>query len=597
MAMNIFQRMGTMACSFALCMASAQGEWDTFPDTWVATDALGRTLPNTAVSGSPRSNRTVALFYYLWNGSHSTGLYDIPKIIAADPDAIHEFDNPLWGPMHDWHHWGEPLFGYYFMQDEWVIRRHAQMLTDAGVDVVVFDNTNGPDNQYKPVYDKIFNLYQDMLANGQDVPKIAFMTHANSGASIRKLYNDIYASGRHSNLWYHWDGKPLILGKASELMPELLLFFTVRDSWAWDPGEEKWGWLENYPQQGGWSGDPSSLEQVPVASGSHPHVDNGGNGKSYHINFQPENVDRDTKLGIKFADQWRRAHELDPPVVLVTQWNEWTAQRFQYIGGEISYAKRPLYNNDPWFIDVYDDEFNRDLEPMKGGYGDNFYYQLIDNIRRYKGARDPEAPSAPITITLADFSDWDSVLPEFRDDQNDVHHRSHQGFGTNYYTNTSGRNDIRRCKVARDESNLYLFVETVGAITASASGGEYWMNCFIRDESSGAPDWEGYHFRLSNENPVVGKLTLSRSSNGWNWDSIGVVDTEIRGNQLAVSIPRGLLGLPPNSTLAHLTFKWTDNQLDTTADGWLLNGDAAPNARFRYLYRAGESPRPGNAID
>ena len=363
-------------------------------------------------------------------------------------------------------------------------------------------------------------------------------------------------------------------------------FFTVRDSWAWDPGEDTWGWLENYPQQGGWSGDPSNLEQVPVSSGSHPHVDGGGNGKSYHINFQPENADRDTELGIKFADQWRRARELDPPVVLVTQWNEWTAQRFQYTGGGITYAKRPLYHNDPWFIDVYDDEFNRDLEPMKGGHGDNFYYQLIDNVRRYKGARESEPASAPVTISLTDFSGWDSVAPEFRDDQDDVRHRSHQGFGTNHYTNTTGRNDIRRCKVARDETNVYLLVETVDAVTAKAAGGEYWMNCFIRDESSAALGWEGYHFRLRNEHPASGKLTLSHSSNGWNWVSLGEVDTEINGNQLAVSIPRSLLGLPANSSFAHLSFKWTDNQLDTTADGWLLNGDAAPNARFRYRYWA-----------
>ncbi len=562
------------------CSAPGQGTWDTRSDTWLATDALGRTLPNAEVAGAPRVNRTVALFYYLWNGSHTTGLYDIAKIIAQDPSAIHDFDNPLWGPLYNWHFWGEPLFGYYFMQDEWILRRHAQMLTDAGVDVIILDSTNGPNNQYKPVYDKLFNVYQDLLAHGQDVPKIAFMTHTDSGASVQKLYDDIYASGRHSNLWYYWDGKPLILGTAADMTQQLRNFFTVRYSWAWEPGEDSWGWLEDYPQQGGWSGTPSNLEQVPVASGGHPHHPNGGNGKSNHLNIQPANTDLDTELGIKFADQWRRARELDPPVVLVTQWNEWTAQRFQYTGGGQSYAGRPLYTGDPWFIDVYNQEFNRDLEPMKGGHGDNFYYQLADNIRRYKGVRSGEPASPPTTITLSDFSGWDAVAPEFRDDQDDVRHRDHRGFGTEYYTNTSGRNDIRRCKVARDSSNLYLFVETVDPITAQASGGEYWMNCFLRDETLDAPNWEGYHYRLSNENPSSGKLTLLQSTGGWNWVSLGEVETEVSGNRLAVSVPR-------DSGLAHYSFKWTDNQLGTTADAWLLNGDAAPNARFRYRYWAG----------
>jgi hypothetical protein len=51
-------------------------------------------------------------------------------------------DSPLWGPLHIPHHWGESLFGYYLTDDEGVLRKHAQMLADAGVDVVVFDVTN-----------------------------------------------------------------------------------------------------------------------------------------------------------------------------------------------------------------------------------------------------------------------------------------------------------------------------------------------------------------------------------------------------------------------------------------------------------------------
>ena len=47
--------------------------------------------------------------------------------------------NPAFGPEHAFHHWGEPYLGYYVANDEWVIRKHAQMLTDAGVDVLFFD--------------------------------------------------------------------------------------------------------------------------------------------------------------------------------------------------------------------------------------------------------------------------------------------------------------------------------------------------------------------------------------------------------------------------------------------------------------------------
>ncbi|MGQ9731478.1 MAG: hypothetical protein ACUVX8_09430 [Candidatus Zipacnadales bacterium] len=129
--------------------------WDTFSDTWVATDALGREVPDYEECGPPREDKYVGIFYFLWLGPHGydhstpvlpdqgvqpkTGMeykspYDITRILAGEQE---------WGPWHAFHHWGRPLFGYYLSDDEWVIRKHAQMLTDAGVDVIICDVTNG----------------------------------------------------------------------------------------------------------------------------------------------------------------------------------------------------------------------------------------------------------------------------------------------------------------------------------------------------------------------------------------------------------------------------------------------------------------------
>jgi len=116
---------------------------DTYSDTWVATDALGRALPTTDAAGPPRAGKTVGIFYFLWLGRHGEqGPFDISKILAEDPTAINNPASPLWGPMHVLHHWGQPLLDYYISDDDFVLRKHAQMLTDAGVDMVVFDVTN-----------------------------------------------------------------------------------------------------------------------------------------------------------------------------------------------------------------------------------------------------------------------------------------------------------------------------------------------------------------------------------------------------------------------------------------------------------------------
>jgi len=53
------------------------------------------------------------------------------------------------------HHWNEPLFGCYDTDDRWVLRKHAEMLANAGMDVIIFDNTNGTFT-WKESYDVLF---------------------------------------------------------------------------------------------------------------------------------------------------------------------------------------------------------------------------------------------------------------------------------------------------------------------------------------------------------------------------------------------------------------------------------------------------------
>jgi hypothetical protein len=128
--------------------------WDVQSDTWTATDDLKRTLPDAATAGPPKQDKFIGMFYFLWLGRHGEqGPFDISKILAADSEAIQKENSPLWGPPYVPHHWGESVFDYYVSDDEFVLRKHAQMLADAGVDVIIFDVTNQvtyPES-YKPL--------------------------------------------------------------------------------------------------------------------------------------------------------------------------------------------------------------------------------------------------------------------------------------------------------------------------------------------------------------------------------------------------------------------------------------------------------------
>ena len=199
-------------------------------------------------------------------------------------------------------------------------------------------------------------------------------------------------------------------------------FFTLRKSWAWDSlawygeqGYHRWPWVAHYPQCIGWD-QPGVAEQVPVAVGQHPL---SGIGRSFHDGQEPPTDEYDvtpfTPQGLHFAEQWKRALEVDPEFVFVTGWNEWTAGAVEcddpsyealqakwsfFPGAKLGKAAKPLKVGDIYFIDQYNQEFSRDIEPMRGGHTDNYYYQLVDGIRRYKGARPLPPTSAPKTIDL-----------------------------------------------------------------------------------------------------------------------------------------------------------------------------------------------------
>ncbi len=201
----------------AVSASAATNNWDDRADTWVATDSLGRRVPTFPEVPAPRADRTVGIFYFLWHGAHiQGGPFDVTKILAADPDAMQKPDSPLWGPLHAPHHWGESIFGYYLTDDEGVLRKHAQMLADAGVDVVIFDVTN--QITYRDYYRALLRVLSEMRRMGNRTPQVAFLTPFWKPDKVaRELWGDLYSPGLHRELWFAWEGKPLMLAD-----PELI---------------------------------------------------------------------------------------------------------------------------------------------------------------------------------------------------------------------------------------------------------------------------------------------------------------------------------------------------------------------------------------
>src|SRR5215831_18628203 len=188
---------------------------DLFSDTWVGRDALGRDVPTSSVVGPVKNDhrRAVGIFYITW---HSDSLHnlkspyaaDVSRVLATNPNARLDAKHPLWTESS--YHWGEPEAGYFLSKDEYVIRKDMSMLADAGVDVLVMDVTNAV--RYWDEWAVVFAAMQRMKAEGNRVPQFCFWAFNGPVITVvQDLYDKIYKPGKHRNLWFYWDDKPLLL--------------------------------------------------------------------------------------------------------------------------------------------------------------------------------------------------------------------------------------------------------------------------------------------------------------------------------------------------------------------------------------------------
>lgn len=638
----------------SLLASPAWCERDIFSDTWVGTDALGRSMPVVSQVGPVKKDqrRVVGIFYVTWHEDWRYNLKspygcDVTKILAADPSARLDAKHPLW--TEGMAHWGEPEDGYFLSRDEYIIRKDMSMLADAGVDVLVLDVTNGA--LYWDEWESIFSVMERMKAEGNRVPKVCFWAfNAQVVKVVHELYEKMYKPERYKDLWFMWDGKPLLLYNATpgtdasgggkmenphydpaastdpasthygdaEYMTEFCTdypreikgFFTLRSMW-W--GYYEWGGKRFIGTEDNWSfgydlGDKPVAEMKPedrvslhdgkreeaaVTPAQHPA---SLIGKSWTIEKgEPELNEQDLPVptyvpwlgktvehpegyGIYFQQRWDEALAANPQFVYINDWNEWTAgkqdkQQFDFMRRLSPYR----------FVDQYNSEFNRAVQPMKGGYTDNYYMQMAENIRRYKGVRPiPELKGlTPIKLDGA-FADWKKVKVEYRDTVGDTAHRDYNGHGGLHYTNDSGRNDIVTCKVAVDKEKVYFYAETKGALTPHT--GANWMLLFIDADRNPKTGWFGYDYLLNRSVVDAKTTTLMRydpKSPDKPWVEVAKVGYRYKGNALEVAVPRKLLGLTGKKFT--FDFHWADNPADLKDQISLcVNGDSAPNRRFNY---------------
>jgi hypothetical protein len=557
-----------------------------------ATDALGRRFG--AASGKQPEEKYVGVFYSLWLGQHKAGqrdIYDIQKLLETKPDVLYNVNGTPESPLHEFHFWGEPLYGYYSMSDPWIVTRHVELLCNAGVDYLCIDATN------RVVYtESIKNLFRILLnfsEQGFNTPKIVFYTNFLSGTTVNDLYNQFYKSEEYEKLWFRPTGKPMIIGitennaNASDMTkyhsftdfikPEMKSFFDVRES-QWPNGDYNPSaipWMTwQYPQ---WNHNGSVA--VPVAQHSHTVIDASAMHpeSSRGYNNATQQVEKDWTAGANFQTMWDAVFNSKETIsnVLVTSFNEWMATKYANEDGR----------ERVFFVDVFNHEFSRDIEMMKGGYHDNFYLQLVGNIRKFKLTTGERSiyPTKSIAVRKGTENDWKEVKTTYIDMAGDALARNFaNATGTSAYTDNSNRNDITEIKVTHDREKVYFMIKTLEDITPYNGTDVNWMNILIGDGSN-AGSFAGYRYIINRKPNGKKKTSVEKSTGGYQWQTVGQAEYSVKGNLMQVSVSLSALGL----TAENCTFEFKIADCVTHYDDimdYYVTGDSAPVGRLSFSY-------------
>lgn len=528
------------------------------------------------------TDKQVGVFYFIWQGcgpeltqiNDNTKTFANLDLIGKTGITLDEWKDAGGGDQGQVHWWGEPLFGYYDALDEWVVTRHLQMLAMADVDFIVIDQTNGVQGGYIQRINLLLETADALVKQGVRVPQIAFMAYDDGPDTVNTLYKRIYS--RHpewSELFYHWNGhdKPVIFDnitgyskdasyqidrtqKLASYDEGVVDALDIRDvSFPHEtvvPGYSGTGLLyldfRATPQvirdksDGGYSFMNVSVAEICKTGSSSSNVlsETGDRSRNWNGTCNLEwNGETDAwRYGYNFARQWQVALEKSPDMVFVTGWNEWISGLGVRSDGTISLIDNANINN------------SRDIEPMSGGYGDNYYLQMCYYIAQFKYGCSIGAEHIGST-TISGDADWEqSGVLRYDDPIGEAGAREHQA--ANYpslvYTMKDADNDISRIYVAADETATYFRVDTAEAVKDSTKEGNLVLLIKIGEKTYAVNRTGGSDTSCSVEELTEGA-----------WKTVGEATCRVADKSFYLTISTDLI-----ANRDTLYIKWVDGLVD-----------------------------------
>ncbi len=322
----------------------------------------------------------IGMFYSTWHCpiANASQVWDISEILAG---------NQSWGPERKFHYWDKPTAGYYCLsQNDALLTQHAEQLRDAGIDFVFLDVTNhnyvgsGSDRTTEMIIaplDRMLAVWSTIPDAPQIVPWVPV---EKDGVDPAKYTIDaiLQRLGAHPQMHFSYLGKPLILVTENVEHPvsaarlaSLAVNYTVRKMWAHIYTDSPmWSFMQGCANWTPAKGElcqqraatfNGAMEQLPISA-------------AYQATYMNLPTANPKLQGLTFRKQFETLL-LNPmvPIATITGWNEWIAQR-------IPCDEHPACPCGTYpagcFMDQYDMEYSRDIEPAQNAMGD-YYYRLL----------------------------------------------------------------------------------------------------------------------------------------------------------------------------------------------------------------------------
>ncbi len=346
------------------------------------------------------ANNYVGIFYHVDFGDSLNNFYKVKDISPASDVWLVDGQTPSYGDKGSLNFWGKPawaashgdgtvknnyvmyLNGNVNTPNDSLLYYHANLLSQAGVDFVVIGLTNGlfdvnGQSSFISGTQALCASWSKRMMQGLPTPQIVLWVRNESDLLLCEnlIYNKF-----PSGLFFNYLGKKLLLvvnpndslSTTDPNQPAVptegdFANYTARHCWGLQNIPSFWQFKINDSIPPGpfmYNGQPEEMCATLAVQATYMTVDG----------INPDKGAIGRQNGAYFIKYVNAAIAAKPKFLFINGWNEWHA---------LNVGTQQI----PFLTDQWNQEYSSDTEPMSGGFGDQYYQLLKQEVAAFKAVK------------------------------------------------------------------------------------------------------------------------------------------------------------------------------------------------------------------